>query len=181
MNSVERLVWLIDSMNKSVGHFVSWITTLMVAVVFIDVFMRYVFNISFVLMQELEWHLFGFIFLIGAGYALLHDAHVRVDILYQKLGAKGRAWIDFLGCLFFLFPSCYMVIYTSMNFVGKAFRSLEGSPDPGGIPYRFVILSCMPVGFFLLSLQGLSLFIKSFQVIIGFKKPESAERGVVDA
>ena len=84
---------VIDGINRCVGQGVAWVTLLLVVVVFVDVCMRYIFNTSFVFVQELEWHLFGFIFLVGAGYTLLHDGHVRVDIIYQRLGLKGRAWV----------------------------------------------------------------------------------------
>ena len=79
-------------MNEWIGKGVAWVTLVLVLVIFVDVVMRYAFNTSYVFTQELEWHLFGFIFLIGAGYTMLHDGHVRVDIIYQRLGAKGKAW-----------------------------------------------------------------------------------------
>lgn len=167
MNALRRFANGIDKINEYVGRFVSWITALLVLVVFGDVVMRYVFQISFVFTQELEWHLFGFIFLIGAGYTLLHDGHVRVDIIYQKLGSKAQAWINLIGCLFFLFPGCFLVVFTSLGFVENSFAIFEGSPDPGGVPLRFILKSMIPLGFFLVWLQGLSLFIKSFLVITG--------------
>jgi len=167
MNALRRFANGIDKINEYVGRFVSWITALLVLVVFSDVVMRYVFQISFVFTQELEWHLFGFIFLIGAGYTLLHDGHVRVDIIYQKLGSKAQAWINFIGCIFFLFPGCFLVVFTSLGFVENSFAIFEGSPDPGGIPLRFILKSMIPLGFILVWLQGLSLFIKSFLVITG--------------
>lgn len=167
MNALRRFANGIDKINEYVGRFVSWITALLVLVVFGDVVMRYVFQISFVFTQELEWHLFGFIFLIGAGYTLLHDGHVRVDIIYQRLGSKAQAWINFIGCIFFLFPGCFLVVFTSLGFVENSFAIFEGSPDPGGIPLRFILKSMIPLGFILVWLQGLSLFIKSFLVIIG--------------
>ena len=109
----------IDFLNEWIGRGVSWVTLGLVLVVFVDVLMRYLFNTSFVFTQELEWHLFAFIFLIGAGYTLLHDGHVRVDIIYQRLGYKGRAWIILSGlCLiFFLIPGCLMVITSSWKFM----------------------------------------------------------------
>jgi TRAP-type mannitol/chloroaromatic compound transport system permease small subunit len=137
--------------------------------------MRYVFNISFVFTQELEWHLFGFIFLIGAGYTLLHNGHVRVDIIYQRLDYKAKAWINLLGCLFFLFPGCFMVIITGSKFTLNAWRILEGSPDPGGIPYRFLIKGTIPVGFGLLFIQGISLFFHSLFQIMGVEEPKDTE------
>ena len=137
LNWLKVFSGVIDRSNEAVGRMVSWVSLLLVLVVFVDVFMRYLFRTSFVFVQEMEWHLFAFIFLIGAGYTLLHDGHVRVDIIYQRLGVKGRAWINFLGVIFFLIPGCYLVISTSWHFVSNSFSMLEGSPDPGGIPYRF--------------------------------------------
>ena len=157
----------IDTLNIWVGRGVSWVTFLLVIVVFTDVVMRYAFNTSFVFVQELEWHLFAFIFLIGAGNTLLNDGHVRVDIIYQRLSPKGKAWINFIGVLLFLIPGCYLIITTSSKFVCHSWSVMEGSPDPGGIPYRYLIKSCIPVGFILVLLQGISLGIKSFFTIIG--------------
>ncbi len=158
------------------GRGVAWSTALVVLVVFVDVVMRYAFNTSFVFTQELEWHLFGFIFLMGAGYTLLYDGHVRVDIFYQRLSPRAQAWVNFLGVLFFLIPGCVMVIATSWNFVASSYAVLEGSPDPGGIPYRFLLKACVPVGFILLLLQGISLGIKSLLTILG----EEVDTGVPD-
>jgi TRAP-type mannitol/chloroaromatic compound transport system permease small subunit len=172
MAFLNRLLGLIDSINEWVGRGVAWSTFGLVIVVFTDVVMRYLFNTSYVFTQELEWHLFSFIFLVGAGYTLLHDGHVRVDIIYQALGPKGKAWINFLGVIFFLIPGCYLVIKTSYAFTLSSLEVMEGSPDPGGIPYRFIIKSFIPVGFSLLLLQGISLGIKSFLVILGVRMSE---------
>jgi len=162
----------IDILNEWIGRGVSWVTLGLVLVVFIDVVMRYLLNTSFVFTQELEWHLFAFIFLIGAGYTLLHDGHVRVDIIYQRLGFKGKAWLNLLGVIFFLIPGCLMVISTSFKFAYNSFSMLEGSPDPGGIPFRFILKGCITAGFFLLLLQGLSLGIHSVLQLLGFEKTE---------
>jgi len=161
-----KLAGRIDSINEWIGRGVAWVTGSLVAVVFVDVVMRYAFNTSFVFTQELEWHIFAFIFLIGAGYTLLHDGHVRVDIIYQRLDKKGRAWINLIGTLFFLLPGCLMIMDTSWQFVVNAFKLMEGSPDPGGIPFRFVIKSAIPIGFGLIALQGLSLGIRSLLVLL---------------
>jgi TRAP-type mannitol/chloroaromatic compound transport system permease small subunit len=169
MNGIKAVSRWIDTLNEWVGRGVSWVTLGLVLVVFIDVVMRYLLNTSFVFTQELEWHLFGFIFLIGAGYTLLHDGHVRVDIIYQRLSHKGRAWINLLGVLLFLIPGCLMVISTSWKFTLTSYAILEGSPDPGGIPFRFLIKGCIPFGFTLLLLQGISLGIHSFMQIIGIE------------
>lgn len=157
----------IDSSNEAVGRIVSWAAALLVLLVFTDVLMRYLFKTSYVFVQELEWHLFAFIFLIGAGYTLRHDAHVRVDIVYQRLGVRGQAWINLLGVLFFLIPGCLLVISTSWRFVSSSFSMLEGSPDPGGIPYRFIVKGTMTVGYFLLLLQGISMGLQALLQLLG--------------
>ena len=175
MNFLKIICRIVDTLNEWIGRGVSWVTLGLVLVVFTDVVMRYLFKTSFVFVQELEWWLFGFIFLIGAGYTLLHDAHVRVDILYQRLGYKGRAWINMVGVIFFLVPGCLLIIITSIKFVGNSYSVLEGSPDPGGIPYRFIVKSLIPIGFSLLLLQGFSLGIHSFLQLVGIEKdPEGS-------
>lgn len=156
----------IGTLNEYVGRFVSWATLLLVAVTFADVVMRYFFNKSFVFTQELEWHVFAFIFLMGAGYTLLVDGHVRVEVFYGKLGKKGRAWINLIGVLLFLIPSCVMFVKTAIPFVYKSFLVMEGSPDPGGIPFRFLLKSCIPAGYILILLQGVSLAIESLLTLL---------------
>jgi TRAP-type mannitol/chloroaromatic compound transport system permease small subunit len=157
----------IDALNTHVGRFVAWTTALVVMVVFVDVVMRYALNISFVFTQELEWHLFAFIFLMGAGYTLLKDGHVRVDVIYQRLGKRSRAGINFFGVILFLIPGCTMILLTSLKFTITAWNVMEGSPDPGGIPYRYLLKACIPAGFILVLLQGISMGIKSFFTMIG--------------
>jgi len=177
MNVLTHICRFIDGLNDQVGKLTNWVTLLLVLVVFVDVVMRYAFKTSFVFTQELEWHLFGFIFLIGAAYTLRHDGHVRVDIIYQRLSFKGRAWINLIGTIFFLLPGCFMVVYTSFQFTYEAWSIMEGSPDPGGIPYRYLIKGCITVGFALLFLQGISLGIHSLLQIIGFEKETAEEEG----
>ena len=164
LSSISRII---DRLNEYVGRGTAWVTLLLVVVVFVDVVMRYAFRTSFVFTQELEWHLFAFIFLIGAGYTLLHDGHVRVDIIYQRLGPKAQAWVNLLGVLLFALPGCLMVIITSYKFTHTAFVTMEGSPDPGGIPFRFIVKGTITVGFILLFLQSISLGLHSVLKIAG--------------
>ncbi|OQY02229.1 MAG: C4-dicarboxylate ABC transporter permease [Desulfobacteraceae bacterium 4572_130] len=156
----------VDAINEKVGKFVSWTTLLLIIVTFTDVVMRYFFNTSYVFTQELEWHIFAFIFLMGAGYTLKKDGHVRVEVFYGGFSKKGKAWIDFFGVLFFLVPSCVLFIKTSLPFAIKSFAIMEVSPNPGGIPFRFLLKGCIPLGYFLILLQGISLGIKSFYNIL---------------
>jgi TRAP-type mannitol/chloroaromatic compound transport system permease small subunit len=170
MGFLKQLCRGIDALNTWVGRFVAWTTALVVVVVFTDVVMRYAFKTSFVFMQEMEWHLFGFIFLMGAGQTLLKDGHVRVDIFYQRMSPKSQAWINLLGVILCLIPGCYLIISTSLNFVQASFSVMEGSPDPGGIPLRWILKACIPAGFVLILIQGISMGIKSLFIILGDKE-----------
>lgn len=167
MQFLKRICMGVDAINDRVGRAVSWATALLVLVTFVDVVMRYFFNTSYVFTQELEWHVFSFIFLMGAGYTLKVDGHVRVEVFYGRLSDRGKAWINLIGVLFFLFPSCILFVKTSIPFVMKSYQVMEGSPDPGGIPYRFILKACIPAGYALILLQGVSLGINSLLAVVG--------------
>jgi TRAP-type mannitol/chloroaromatic compound transport system permease small subunit len=115
---------------------------------------------------EAQWYLFDLIFLLGAAYALQHNEHVRVDIVYKNLGPKGRAWVNFLGTLFLLIPFCCLVLYYSWGSVVNSWEIGEMSPDPGGLP-RYPIKTMILVSFALLILQGLAEMIKNGAIIWG--------------
>jgi len=167
MKTLTTLCRWIDGTNEWIGRGVAVVTLGLVATVFADVVMRYLLNMSFVFIQELEWHLFALIFLMGAGYTLRHDGHVRVDIIYQRLGTRARAWVNLIGVVLLLIPGCAMVIITSVKFFHASWSIMEGSPDPGGMPYRFVMKGAITTGFLLLLTQGLSLGIHSLLEILG--------------
>ena len=117
--------------------------------------MRYVFQSGSIGLQELEWHLFSIIFLIGAAYTLKHDEHVRLDVLYRShiISDKHRAWLDVFGGFFILLPFCILIIVSAEPFVKQAFLHNEASPDPGGLPARWFIKSMIIVSFVLLLIQ----------------------------
>jgi TRAP-type mannitol/chloroaromatic compound transport system permease small subunit len=133
-----------------------------------DVSMRYLFQSGSIGLQEMEWHLFSIIFLIGAAYTLKNDEHVRLDVLYRSnfLSDKSRAWIDALGALFILLPFCLLIIISTWPFLSQAFIHNEASPDPGGLPARWLIKSMIPAGFGLLLLQGISESIKKLVIAL---------------
>ncbi len=167
MNFLKKISQFIDALNEKTGLFAAWLTTFMVITVVYDVIMRYGFKKGNIAVQEMEWHIFAVVFLIGAAYALKKDAHVRVDILYTKLSAKKRAWIDLLGTFIFLIPFCILVIYSTTTFIESSWAVREVSPDPGGLPCRYILKAMIPAGFFLLILQGISQAIKNILVIAG--------------
>lgn len=167
MSFLRWLVKLIDGLNEWVGIATSWLTSLMVLVVCYDVFTRYFLRSSSVAVQELEWHLFAIIFLIGAAYTLKHEGHVRVDVFYSHMGPRARAIIDLFGGLVFLIPFSLLVIWTSHNFVSMSWAIHETSPDPGGLPYRWLLKAMIPAGFILVLLQGIAMTLRAFFVVVG--------------
>lgn len=167
MNILKKIVLICDRINEWIGHFiVSFAVLFFISIIFGDVILRYFFNTSFVFLAELEWHVFAFIILIGAGYTLLHDGHVRVDILYSMMSKKSRARVDFIGVLIFLIPSCYVVLKTTIPWVMVSYEIGEMSIDPGGIPSRFLIKSVLPIGYLLILIQGISLCIRNLFILL---------------
>jgi TRAP-type mannitol/chloroaromatic compound transport system permease small subunit len=169
---MRELARRIDAWQDRFGRGVSWLSLLMVIVVFEDVLSRYLFRRTFVFMQEFEWYLFGTLYLLAAGYTMLYDEHVRVDIVYSKLSPRRKAWLDFVLLWVFFFPSCLLVVYTAWPFVRNSWAVWEGSPDPGGIPGRWALKSMIILGFLGLLVQGISQAIKTFYWGMGWEAPE---------
>jgi len=96
-------------------------------------------------LQELEWHLFATMFMFGIGYTLKHEGHVRVDVVYDRLGAKGQAWINILGTLLFALPFTALIVYYGYSYAYEAYDIGEVSPDPGGLPHRWIIRAVIPL------------------------------------
>jgi len=155
---IQNIIDFINTISEWTGRIIAWLILLMVLIIVYQAGMVALFSIGSVALQELQWHLFALIFLLGAAYTLKHDDHVRVDIVYQSrwMNEQRRAWLNLLGGLLFLIPFCLLVIITSWPFLYQAFLYGEGSPDPGGLPYRFLLKSAIPIGFILLMLQGIA-------------------------
>ena len=160
-NRLIRLADRLDAVSESTGRAVSWLIAVLVLLVCYDVAMRYLFRAGSVALQELEWHLFALVFLLAAAYTLKADEHVRVDIVYQRLHPRTRAWIDVIGAALFLLPFAALIIYSSWSFVADAFVYNESSSDPGGLPHRFILKAAIPLGFALLALQGVSSILRN--------------------
>jgi len=166
--TLKRLITAIECISEWSGRAVAWLVLAMVLVIIYDVTMRYAFQTGSVALQELEWHLFALLFLLGAAYTLKHDGHVRVDIFYNSrwMTDRRRAMIDLFGGLFLLVPFCLMIIIASLPFVANSFGMGEGSPDPGGLPHRFLLKAAIPVGFSLLLLQGVASMLRALCLLL---------------
>lgn len=139
-------------------RWVSWLLLIMTAVVCYDTLSRYLFSRGSAALQELQWHLFSMLFLLGAAHTMRHDGHVRLDLWYRSRFAsdRTRAWVNLIGHLLFLAPFCLLLIWHGADFSMQALRHGEVSPDPGGLPHRWLIKAAIPVGFCLLLLHSLA-------------------------
>ena len=138
----------------------------MIFVIVSDVFFRYIFSLTSAATYEIEWHLFGLMFLLGAAWTFDQDKHVRVDLFYQTFSPKMKAFINLIGTLIFLIPFCWVTLITSIDFVQSSFLLNETSPDPGGLPARYLIKLAIPMGFGLLILQGIVVIINSIKTLL---------------
>ena len=159
------IITIIEFIIRWIGEKSSYINVLLVMIICIDVFMRYILNTTQTWVIELEWHLFALIFLLGASYTLQEDQHVRVDLFYADRSIKSKAWINISGTLLFLVPWCLVLINSSFNYATNSWMMNEGSPNPGGLPARYIIKYCMTFGFVLLLLQGIAVIYRSVQTI----------------
>lgn len=175
MQPLLKLSGLIDAINERLGKATTWLVLVVVLISAGNAVMRYAINWSSNAFLEIQWYLFSAIFLLGAGYTLLHNEHVRIDIVSGRLSPKTRAWIDVFGILLFLFPMAYLFVRLGWPFFMVSYTEGELSPNAGGL-LRWPVKLLLPVGFFFLLLQGVSELIKRFAFIKGLI-PDPTERG----
>lgn len=162
---MKRLINFLEAINEFAGRLFSWATVIMVILICIEVVLRYLFNRSLIWMVELEIYLFAFSFLLAAGYAFKHDKHVRVDLFYTNFSPRKKAWINFLGGIFFLVPWCVISIIGCLKYANISWRIGEVSQQPGGLPAVYLLKYCIVLGFILLLIQAIASILNSFLTI----------------
>jgi len=138
------------------GNLTAIIVAILVLLVVYDATARYLFSTGSIALQELEWHLFDIIILFAIAYTLKENAHVRVDIFYSRYSEKIKMIVNMIASLFFILPFSFLIVYISMEFVELSFVQNEASSNPGGLAYRYLIKSVLPLSFIFLTLQALS-------------------------
>lgn len=161
---MEKLEAFIGRIVDAVGVILSGVLVLMVLNVSFDVMMRYAFRASSVGMQEMEWHLFALVILFGVGVALRHEGHVRVDFIYDRLGPKKKAMINIWGTVLLLMPLMLLIFFGSFEYVNDAYISNEISEDPGGLPYRWIIKSMIPLSMAFTMLSAVGYILKNIML-----------------
>jgi TRAP-type mannitol/chloroaromatic compound transport system permease small subunit len=166
MNSLLALSRAIDALTERIGTFVIWLVLVATLISAGNALARWAFGTSSNAWLEVQWYLFGALFLLAAGYTLKHNGHVRIDIFYGRLSAKGQAWIDLIGGLLFLLPMAGLLAWLAWPMFVDAWTTQEMSPDAGGL-LRWPVKLLLPLGFGLLALQGVAEIIKRIGVLTG--------------
>lgn len=175
MSATESVIRVIDRINIVVGRTVMWLAIIMALVQFTVVIMRYVFSIGSIPMQEAIWYMHGILFMLGAGYALLYDGHVRVDIFYREASSRSRAWTDFLGGLIFLIPLCVVTFTYSLSYVSNSWAVREGSTEISGLPFIYLLKTSIWLFAILLGLQALAMVMRAGMHLFGSRMHYNAD------
>ncbi|MEJ2468100.1 MAG: TRAP transporter small permease subunit [Campylobacterales bacterium] len=146
---------IIRYLIRIVGGFSAAVLGALVLLIVFDATRRYLFHEGSVALQELEWHLFDVVIMLGIAYAMHRGAHVRVDIFYDRFSERTKHIVNLATMLFFVLPVSALIIYVSFDFVMMSFSQMEASSDPGGLPYRYLVKALIPLAFALLVLQAL--------------------------
>ena len=157
---------VVDIVNEKIGVVCNWLVLLACLVSGGNAMVRYAYDSSSNAWLEVQWYMFAVIVMFGAAYTLKRNEHVRVDLLYMMLGRRGQLWIDILGTLIFLLPTCLILAWLSWPFFMQSFAIGEHSSNAGGL-IRWPIKAVLPLGFLLVALQGLSELIKRVAFLIG--------------
>lgn len=161
----------IDRFVRGLAAVFNWIWLVLIVLIVANVLLRYVVGTNYIALEELQWHLYAVGFLLGLGYAVDLDAHVRVDVVAEHWPNRRRAWIEFFGILLFLVPFIYVVVAYALPFVTRAYAINEVSAAPGGLPYRWAIKAFIIIAFAYLGLATLSRFLRVCTDLFGRPTP----------
>ena len=165
----------VDWLNRQIGKYAIWLILASTVISGVNALVRKIFNTSSNAFLEVQWYLFAAAFLLAAGYTLLNNEHVKIDVIYSKFSRTKQIWIDIIGFAFFLTPVCLAVLWYSMPFFLKGYHSGEMSNNAGGL-IRWPVYALMPIGFTLLMLQGWSELIKRFAFLQGLIEDPAIKR-----
>lgn len=170
IGSLERAARTLDVIVEIAGRFGAWCGFALAVVMASNVLMRYLFRTGSVALQELEWHLMAPVSLLCIAYAIKHEGHIRVDVLYARMSERTRQIIELVSCLCAL-ALCVIIVHLSLPYVMQAYEVGERSPDPGGLPYRWIVKSMIPAGFVFLGLQSLAATLRALEPFLKPKSP----------
>ncbi len=177
MRALESFVRGVDWLNERVGRATAWLTLATVLICAAVVLLRYAFNVGYIWLQELYVWTYATVFMVGAGYTLLHGGHVRVDIFYAPASPRRKAWIDLLGTVGFLLPWLALIGVSSWSYVTTSWALSEASPQSDGMPAIYLLKSVLLIFVVLLGLQALAIVVRSVLVLSGRESPPAPNGG----
>lgn len=161
----------LEGVVLAVNHAACWLWSLLVLVIVFAVGLRYLFGRGSIMLEEIQWHIYGIGFILGLSYCLVADRHVRIDVLAERLPLRRRAWIELLGLVLLLIPLCLAVIVEAIPFVLRSFQLHEVSAAPDGLPHRWIPKSFIIWGFLLLLLAALARLLRVTALLFGRPAP----------
>jgi TRAP-type mannitol/chloroaromatic compound transport system permease small subunit len=162
----------VEPLLLAVGRWVSWLWLILLTIIVLNVVLRYAFGEGRIEFEEIQWHLYSVGFLFGMSYAYQSDAHIRVDVLHERLGLRTRAWIELYGIVLLLLPFIALVLIFSVAFVTQSYRLNEVSQAPGGLPLRWLIKAALPAGFLLLLVAVVSRLSRVWAFLFVHQDPQ---------
>ena len=162
---VQRLTRILDRIVHTLGNVTSVLYVVLILAIITQVILRYVFRSGMVVLEELQWHLYGVCIVMGISYALTHDEHIRLDLLHDRFSKRTQEMVEVCGILFLLLPMVGVVVWHSWSFVYDSWRVHERSVAPMGLPYRWILKSFIPASFLLLGMSALSRLLKALLVL----------------
>lgn len=167
----------VDRVISGIGKTASWMWLIVTGVIIYAVVGRYVFGLGSVTLEEVQWHLAGAGWLLGLGYTLVTDGHVRVDVIHERLSLRGQAWIELFGLLLLLLPFLGLAVYEMIPYAYSSWLQGETSQAPAGLPHRWVLKAVLALSFVLLIVAALSRLLKVTALLFGFPRPIRVESG----
>jgi TRAP-type mannitol/chloroaromatic compound transport system permease small subunit len=156
----QRVNRFIDSIITVTGRWVCWLNVILILVILLQVVLRYGFGQGQVFLEEIQWYLYAIVVMFGISYGVVTDAHIRMDLVYGNLSPRAQEWIEVFGQLLFVLPFALILFIKGVDFVESSWRVNEGSPSPGGLPWRWAIKAALPASMLLYMLASFSRIIK---------------------
>ncbi len=157
----------LEAVVLGVNYVACWLWALLMAVIVLAVTLRYVFGLGSIMLEEIQWHIYGIGFILGLSYCFVLDRHVRIDVAAERFPPRVRGWIELVGLLVLLLPLCAMLIYEAIPFVLRSWQLNEISPAPDGLPYRWIPKSFIIWGFLLLMIAALARLLRVTAFLFG--------------
>lgn len=166
-----RLSRALDALIGGIGRAVSWLWIVLIAIIMINVVMRYAFGLGLIVFEELQWHIYAIGFMVGLSFGVAGDRHVRIDVLADRFAPRTRAWIELFGLLLFLIPFALLIAWDAIPFVTRSWAAGEVSVAPGGLPARWALKSVIIIALCLLAIAAFSRLSRVGAFLFGVPQP----------